>query len=196
MLFRAVDTLECIKKKSQFALKYLEGPQDFATRLVAFACVEGIQFSSSFATIYWLKSRGILPGVTFSNDLIARDEGMHCRFSILLYSNLVHKLSNDSVRAIIGESVEIEKQFIEDSMPNTLPGLNRNDMKQYVEFVGDYICSLFRVDKKYGARNPFPFMEAISLEGKNNFFERRVSEYQKAVDKSISENSFNAQLDF
>ena len=194
-LFRAIESIPSIRKKAQFALQYIEGDQDFATRLAAFACVEGIQFSSSFCAIFWLKQRGIMPGVTHSNELISRDEGLHCRFSILVYQSLVHRLSTERLYAIIRAVVDIELEFVQDALRCPLIGMNAQDMQEYVRFVGDYVCGMFGIPPLYGAKNPFPFMETISLQGKTNFFEKRVSEYQKAVNRNISNSAFSA-VDF
>lgn len=178
-LFRSIEMIPAIKRKAQFALDYIESDAPFAQRVAAFACVEGIQFSSSFCAIFWLKTRGLLPGVTFSNELISRDEGLHCQFSVLIYNSLTNKLPVSDVHALIKRTVDIELDFVDDALKCPLIGMNPRDMKQYVQFIGDYVCTMFNVPKLYNVTNPFPFMETISLQGKTNFFEKRVSEYQK-----------------
>ncbi|MBW3544084.1 MAG: ribonucleoside-diphosphate reductase small subunit [Bacteroidetes bacterium] len=179
-LFNAIDTMPCVGKKAQWALRWInEG--NFAERLVAFAAVEGIFFSGSFCSIFWMKKRGLMPGLTFSNELISRDEGLHCDFACLLYTqHLVNKLPQDTVKRIIMDAVEIEKEFVTDALPVDLIGMNARLMCQYIEFVADRLLMELGVDKVYGATNPFDFMEMISLQGKTNFFEKRVGDYQKA----------------
>ena len=178
--FRAIDTIPCIAAKAQWAKNWIESTDSYATRLVAFACVEGIFFSGSFCAIYWIKKRGLLPGLTFSNELISRDEGLHTEFAVTLYHKLVNKLSEKEIRQIITEAVEIECNFICESLPCSLIGMNAKDMKQYIEFVADRLALQFGISKIYKSTNPFDFMELISLEGKTNFFEKKVSEYAKA----------------
>ena len=178
-LFHAVDTLDCVKRKADWALRWID-KGGFAERLVAFAAVEGIFFSGSFCSIFWLKKRGLMPGLTFSNELISRDEGLHCEFACLLYSMLNTKLSQEAVYGIITDAVEIEKEFISEALPVKLIGMNADLMKQYIEFVADRWLDELGYPKKYGASNPFDFMEMISLEGKTNFFEKRVGDYQKS----------------
>ena len=163
----------------------------FATRLVAFACVEGIFFSGSFCAIYWLKKRGLMPGLTFSNELISRDEALHTEFAVLMYSKLEKKLTKKKIHEIISEAVEIEKEFICDALPCRLIGMNSTLMKQYIEFVADRLCLQLGYEKIYNAQNPFDFMEMISLEQKTNFFESRVSDYALA-DKSQKEDAFSS----
>ena len=178
-LFNALETVPCVQKKAQWALKWInEG--SFAERLVAFAAVEGIFFSGSFCSIFWLKKRGLMPGLTFSNELISRDEGLHCEFACLLYSMLSNKMSQEEVYQIIGDAVDIEKEFISEALPVKLIGMNADLMKQYIEFVADRWLDELGYPKRYLASNPFDFMEMISLEGKTNFFEKRVGDYQKA----------------
>lgn len=179
-LFHAIETMECVKKKADWALRWIsEG--NFAERLVAFAAVEGIFFSGSFCSIFWLKKRGLMPGLTFSNELISRDEGLHCDFACLLYNNhLVNKLPKETVISIIKDAVEIEKHFVTDALPVKLIGMNADLMCQYIEFVADRLLGELGCPKVYNSRNPFDFMEMISLQGKTNFFEKRVGEYQKA----------------
>jgi ribonucleoside-diphosphate reductase beta chain len=177
--FRAIDTIPCIKKKAEWAIKWIESPEDYATRLVAFACVEGIFFSGSFCAIYWVKKRGLLPGLTFSNELISRDEGLHTEFAVAMYRKLVHKLGEDAVRTIIQDAVSIETEFICDALPCSLIGMNSRDMTEYIKFVADRLAVQLGIPKIYKAINPFDFMDLISLEGKTNFFEKKVSEYSK-----------------
>jgi ribonucleoside-diphosphate reductase beta chain len=179
-LFNAIDTLDCVKKKAEWALRWIESGT-FAERLVAFAAVEGIFFSGSFCSIFWLKKRGLMPGLCFSNELISRDEGLHCDFACLLYSNhLVNKLDKAQVEEIIRDAVEIEKEFITEALPVKLIGMNSDLMSQYIEFVADRLLVELGNEKIYNVTCPFDFMEMISIQGKSNFFERRVGEYQKA----------------
>jgi len=178
-LFHAVDTIPCVQKKAEWALRWINNGT-FAERLVAFAAVEGIFFSGSFCSIFWLKKRGLMPGLTFSNELISRDEGSHCEFACLLYSMLENKLSKEAVTKIITDAVEIEKEFISDALPVSLIGMNAKLMSQYIEFVADRWLGELGYPKHYGAANPFDFMEMISLQGKTNFFEKRVGDYQKS----------------
>jgi ribonucleoside-diphosphate reductase beta chain len=179
-LFNAIDNLSCVRQKADWALRWIENGS-FAERLVAFAAVEGIFFSGSFCSIFWLKKRGLMPGLSFSNELISRDEGMHCDFACLIYNDhLQHKLSEDTVREIITEAVKIEKEFVSDSIPVNLIGMNADMMCQYIEFVADRLLNALGVDKVYNTENPFPWMELISLQGKTNFFEKRVGDYQKS----------------
>jgi ribonucleoside-diphosphate reductase beta chain len=178
-LFHAIDTVPCVGKKAEWALRWINNGS-FAERLIAFAAVEGIFFSGSFCSIFWLKKRGLMPGLTFSNELISRDEGMHCEFACLLYRMLDNKLSKEAATAIITDAVEIEKEFISDALPVSLIGMNAKLMSQYIEFVADRWLGELGYDKVYGASNPFDFMEMISLQGKTNFFEKRVGDYQKS----------------
>ena len=178
-LFHAIDTVPCVGKKAEWALRWINNGS-FAERLIAFAAVEGIFFSGSFCSIFWLKKRGLMPGLTFSNELISRDEGMHCEFACLLYRMLENKLSKEAATAIITDAVEIEKEFISDALPVSLIGMNAKLMSQYIEFVADRWLGELGYDKVYGASNPFDFMEMISLQGKTNFFEKRVGDYQKS----------------
>jgi len=177
--FRAIDTIPCISKKAEWAHKFIESSDSYAKRLVAFACVEGIFFSGSFCAIYWVKKRGLLPGLTFSNELISRDEGLHTEFAVTLYHKLKNKLDKDTIIEIIQEAVNIEKEFICEALPCSLLGMNSKDMSQYIEFVADRLAVQLGVAKIYKSVNPFDFMELISLEGKTNFFEKKVSEYSK-----------------
>jgi ribonucleoside-diphosphate reductase beta chain len=172
--------MDCVRKKADWALRWIENGS-FAERLVAFAAVEGIFFSGSFCSIFWLKKRGLMPGLAFSNELISRDEGLHCDFACLLYTqHLVNKLSKEQVQNIIMDAVEIEKEFILDALPVKLIGMNSDLMAQYIEFVADRLLLELGNERVYNASNPFEFMEMISIQGKANFFERRVGEYQKA----------------
>jgi ribonucleoside-diphosphate reductase beta chain len=179
-LFNALETVPCVQKKGQWALNWINDKSSFAERLVAFAAVEGIFFSGSFCSIFWLKKRGLMPGLTFSNELISRDEGLHCDFACLLYSMLQEKLSESTIRSIITDAVAIEKEFIMDALPVSLIGMNAKLMSQYIEFVADRLLVALGYSKIYGTVNPFPWMDMISLQGKTNFFEKRVAEYQKA----------------
>lgn len=177
-LFKAIDNFPCISTKAKWAEKWIgDDDASFASRLVAFACVEGIFFSSSFASIYWIKKRGLMPGLTLSNEFISRDEALHTEFAILLYSKLNNKVSKARATEIIRDATEIEKSFITDSLPCRLIGMNAKLMTQYVEFVADRLCVQLGYDKIYGSHNPFDFMELISVETKTNFFERTNSEY-------------------
>ncbi|KAJ8077473.1 Ribonucleotide-diphosphate reductase (RNR), small subunit [Marasmius tenuissimus] len=177
-LFRAIDTVDSIKLKAQWALKWIANKEaSFAERLVAFAAVEGIFFSGSFAAIFWLRKRGLMPGLTFSNELIARDEGLHTEFATLMFSLLEHKPPVDTILAIIQEAVSIEQQFVRDSLPVDLIGINSTTMGKYIEFVANRLLEALGSTPIYDASNPFDFMELISMEGKTNFFEKRVSEY-------------------
>lgn len=181
-LFQAIDTIPCIGKKAKWALKWIDSQDNFAKRLVAFAAVEGIFFSGAFCSIYWLKKRGLMPGLTFSNELISRDEGLHTLFAVALYHTLKEQLSEEDVRQILMEAVEIEKEFICDALPCSLIGMNAKMMSQYIEFVADRLAVQLGIQKMYRAQNPFDFMELISLEGKTNFFEKKVSEYSRVRD--------------
>lgn len=181
-LFQAIDTIPCISKKAKWALKWIDSQDDFAKRLVAFAAVEGIFFSGAFCSIYWLKKRGLMPGLTFSNELISRDEGLHTLFAVALYHTLKEKLSEETIREILMEAVEIEKEFICDALPCSLIGMNSKMMSQYIEFVADRLAVQLGIQKIFKAQNPFDFMDMISLEGKTNFFEKKVSEYSRVMD--------------
>ncbi len=195
-LFHAIDTVPCVGKKAQWALRWINNGS-FAERLIAFAAVEGIFFSGSFCSIFWLKKRGLMPGLTFSNELISRDEGMHCEFACLLYRMLDNKLSKEAATAIITDAVEIEKEFVTDALPVNLIGMNAKMMSQYIEFVADRWLGELGYDKVYGVSNPFDFMEMISLQGKTNFFEKRVGDYQKSgVLNNQESKSFSLDEDF
>ncbi len=191
-LFNAMENYSCISKKAKWAQKWINDKRSsFATRLVAFACVEGIFFSGSFCSIFWLKKRGLMPGLTFSNELISRDEALHTEFAILLYNKLEKKLMKKKINEIISEAVEIEKEFICESLPCKLIGMNSQLMTKYIEYVGDRLATQLGIDKIYNSSNPFDFMEMISLESKTNFFESRVSDYALA-DKSQKEDAFSS----
>ena len=196
MLFNAIDTLPAVKKKADWALKWIDSPH-FQERLIAFAAVEGIFFSGSFCSIFWLKKRGLMPGLSFSNELISRDEGMHCDFAVLLHNNhLANKVSVERITEIISSALEIEKEFITESLPVRLIGMNSDLMIQYLEFVADTLLVSLECPKLYGSENPFDFMINIALQGKANFFEKRVSEYQKAGVLNSSGNEFTLDEDF
>lgn len=191
-LFHAIETFDAIKKKAEWALRWIESPS-FAERLIAFAAVEGIFFSGSFCSIFWLKKRGLMPGLTFSNELISRDEGLHCDFACHLHNNhLVNKVPEERIKEIIIDALDIEREFITESLPVRLIGMNSDLMAQYLEFVTDRLLVELNCSKVYNSTNPFDFMEMISLQGKTNFFEKRVGEYQKAgvmKDKEDTSNS-------
>ncbi|TNE69574.1 MAG: ribonucleoside-diphosphate reductase [Bacteroidetes bacterium] len=196
-LFHALQNLDCVSKKGNWALKWIENAPTFAHRLIAFAAVEGIFFSGSFCSIFWLKKRGLMPGLAFSNELISRDEGMHCDFACLLYSMLKNKLDPKEVEAIITEAVVFEKEFVTDALPVSLIGMNADLMNQYIEFVADRLLVSLGNEKVYGTANPFPWMDMISIQGKTNFFEKRVGDYQKAgVMTSREEQQFTTDADF
>jgi ribonucleotide reductase beta subunit family protein with ferritin-like domain len=193
---QAIENFPCIKKKADWAIKWINDKRSvFATRLVAFACVEGIFFSGSFCAIYWLKKRGLMPGLTFSNELISRDEGMHTDFAVLLYSKLQKKINKGRIYEIIKEAVEIEKEFICEALPCRLIGMNSMLMKQYIEFVADRLIVQFGYEKIYNSSNPFDFMEMISIEGKTNFFEKRVGDYSLSSNKK-DDSVFDFNTDF
>ena len=195
-LFNAIDTLDCVRKKADWALRWIE-EGSFAERLVAFAAVEGIFFSGSFCSIFWLKKRGLMPGLSFSNELISRDEGLHCDFACLLYNNhLQNKLSKEQVKEIILDAVEIEKEFILEALPVKLIGMNSELMSQYIEFVADRLLVELGNEKVFNVSNPFDFMEMISIQGKTNFFEKRVGEYQKAGVLNNDSQTFSLDEDF
>ena len=195
-LFHAIDTIPAVKKKAEWALRWIDNG-NFAERLVAFAAVEGIFFSGSFCSIFWLKKRGLMPGLTFSNELISRDEGLHCEFACLLYSMLQNKLTEQQVQGIISDAVVIEKEFVTEALPVGLIGMNAILMQQYIEFVADRWLNELGYSKIYNTTNPFDFMEMISLQGKTNFFEKRVGDYQKAGVMNNNEvQSFSTEEDF
>ncbi|WVQ66619.1 uncharacterized protein L199_004803 [Kwoniella botswanensis] len=209
-LFRGIENIPCVRKKADWALKYITDDMPFRLRLVAFACVEGIFFSGSFAAIFWLKKRGLMPGLTFSNELISRDEGTHTDFACLLYNHLKHRCSEEEVHNIVTEAVVIEKEFLTDALPCALIGINADLMCQYIEYVADRLIVDLGYSKMYHAKNPFDWMELISLQGKANFFESRVSSYQlanvsrsgtpslpeKGGDERLSRRVFRTDADF
>jgi ribonucleotide reductase beta subunit family protein with ferritin-like domain len=178
-LFRAIETVPSVKRKAEWALRWLGSGAPFHQRLVAFACVEGIFFSGSFCAIFWLKKRGLMPGLSFSNELISRDEGMHQEFAVTLYSHLKEKTSSDTIRAIVQSACEVESEFITEALPCKLIGMDADEMKRYIQFVADRLLTQFGEKPVYGTKNPFDWMENISLEGKTNFFEKRVGDYSK-----------------
>jgi ribonucleoside-diphosphate reductase beta chain len=196
-LFNALETVPAVGKKAEWALRWINSPE-FVERLIAFAAVEGIFFSGSFCSIFWLKKRGLMPGLSFSNELISRDEGMHTDFACLLYRNHIeNKLSRERVLEILDSALSIEKEFITEALPIRLIGMNADLMKQYLEFVTDRLLISLGYDKEYGSKNPFDFMENIALEGKTNFFEKRVGEYQKAgVLNKTTDETFSFDADF
>ena len=196
-LQNAIHTIPAIKKKADWALKFMHKDNSFAKRLFAFACVEGIYFSGSFCAIFWLKKRNLLPGLSFSNELISRDEGLHTEFALLLYSKLKFKLSQEDIEEIVNEAVANEKEFITESIPVNLIGMNQTLMTEYIEFVADRLVSIIGYSKIYNTKNPFDFMETISLNGKTNFFEKRVAEYSKAgVMNNAEDDIFDLDSDF
>lgn len=197
-LLHAIDTIPCVKKKADWALQWLSTEEaDFASRLMAFACVEGIFFSGAFCAIFWLKERGVMPGLTASNEFISRDEGLHCEFAVLLYGYLQNKLSKTKAHKMVREAVKCEKEFITEALSCALIGMNAKMMGQYLEFVADRLLVQLGYPKIWNAVNPFPFMERISLEGKDNFFEKRVTNYSKVgVGKTVEEMSFATDADF
>ena len=185
-LFEAIQTIPCIENKAKWAMKWFSRERSFGERLLAFACVEGIFFSGSFCAIFWLKKRGLLPGLCFSNELISRDEGLHLEFAIELFKMLKHKLSKVVVEEIVRDAVSIEKEFITDALPCSLIGMNSDKMSEYIEYVADRLLKQSGHDKIWGTKNPFDFMENISLDGKTNFFEKRVGDYGKLDEDSTS----------
>ena len=198
-LFNAIENFDAIKKKADWALKWIDSPS-FAERLIAFAAVEGIFFSGAFCSIFWMKKRGLLPGLTFSNELISRDEGMHCDFAVHLHNeHLVNKVPKERIIQIIKEALDIEREFITESLPVDLIGMNSRLMEQYLEFVTDRLLTELNCPKSYNSENPFDFMDMISLEGKTNFFEKRVSDYRKAgvgMEQETKEDSFSFDSEF
>ena len=194
-LFNATTNVPVIREKAEWAKKWIENSKDsFPTRLVAFSCVEGIFFSGAFCAIYWLKKRGIMPGLTFSNELIARDEGLHTDFACLLYRKLHTPLESTTVQQIVREAVDLEQNFITVALPCSLIGMNCDMMQKYIKFVADRLLQSLNVDKIYNVENPFDFMELISLQGKTNFFEKRVGEYQKAGVMASLNNDFQEKF--
>ena len=195
-LFKGLSNFPCIQKKGAWAQKWIESKDsNFATRLIAFACVEGIFFSGAFCSIYWLKNRGLMPGLTFSNELISRDEALHTEFAILVYSRLQNKLTQNEIYAIVNEAVTIEKEFITEALPCRLIGMNSSLMTLYIEYVADRLLTQLGYEKYYNSKNPFSFMELISIEGKTNFFEKRVGEYALA-NKQVDDDVFDLSDNF
>ena len=195
-LFHAIETIPCIQEKAEWALRWVSSDNSFAERLVAFAAVEGIFFSGSFCAIFWMKKRGLLPGLTFSNELISRDEGLHCDFACLLYSLLLNKPNKEVVQEIIRSAVAIETKFVCEAIPVALIGMNAALMSQYIEFVADRLLDALGCPKLWNVVNPFEWMEMISLQGKTNFFEKRVGEYQKAGVMSGNQHDFKMDAEF
>merc|ERR1719293_527415 len=196
-LFNAIETVACVKKKAAWALRWIDSSVSFSERLIAFAAVEGIFFSGSFCAIFWLKKRGLMPGLCFSNELISRDEGLHCDFACLLYSKLVNKVPESRILEIITSAVEMEKEFVSDALPVELIGMNSSLMCDYIEFCADRLLQALGCVKYYNTVNPFEWMEMISLQGKTNFFEKRVGEYAKSgVGVSKEEQVFSLDCDF
>ena len=197
-LLKAIETMPCVQKKAKWALRWCDtNNASFAERIVAFVAVEGIFFSGSFCAIFWLKKRGLMPGLCFSNELISRDEGLHCNFACLIYNNLVGKLPQSRIVEIITSAVEIEKEFVVDSLPVELIGMNSNLMCKYIEFCADRLLVALLSARHYDASNPFEWMEMISLQGKTNFFEKRVGEYAKSrVGTDEKEQTFSLDADF
>merc|ERR1712136_621846 len=196
-VFNAIETMPAVREKAMWAIQWMDRENSYAERIIAFAAVEGIFFSGSFAAIFWLKKRGLMPGLTFSNELISRDEGLHCDFACLMYKHLVNKPSVATVTGIIKDTVKIEQEFLTDALPVALIGMNNALMKQYIEFVADRLLVELKCPKVYNSENPFDFMELISLEGKTNFFEKKVGEYQKAgVMAKAEDMKFTLDADF
>jgi len=196
-LFRAMETMPTIMKKAEWALKWTDSSRaSFGERLIAFAAVEGIHFSGSFCAIYWLKQKGLMQGLTFSNELISRDEGLHRDFAVMLHSKLVNQVPHDVALKIITDAVEIEKEFVTTALPVSLLGMNAKKMCEYIEMVADHLLVSLGYATHYNTKNPFPWMEMISMQGKTNFFERRVGEYQKAGVATENNKSFSVDEDF
>ncbi|XP_053207828.1 ribonucleoside-diphosphate reductase subunit M2-like [Panonychus citri] len=197
-LFQAIKTVPCVAQKAEWAINWTANPSvTFAERLIAFACVEGIFFSGSFAAIFWLKKRGLMPGLTFSNELISRDEGLHCDFACLLFKHVVNRPSEEKIQQIVRDAVQIEQKFLTEALPVSLIGMNNKMMATYIEFVADRLLVELDCSKIYFSRNPFDFMDQISLDGKTNFFEKRVGEYQKSsVTGNKEDMKFVLDVDF
>ena len=196
-LLNAIDTIPSVQKKAKWALKWINDKQaNFGTRVIAFAAVEGIFFSGSFCSIFWLKKRGLMPGLCHSNELISRDEGLHTEFAVLMYSMLKDKPSKETILEIIKEAVELEIEFITESLPCNLIGMNMTLMKQYIQYVADRLLLMLGLDKIYKVENPFEWMELISVQGKTNFFEKRVGEYSNAANTKAEDNVFSLEGDF
>ncbi len=197
-LLNAVETIPSVKKKADWALKWIGDTSDFSKRVIAFACVEGIFFSGAFCSIFWLKKRGLMPGLCHSNELISRDEGLHTEFAVLIHHTLQNKCPDEDIYSIVKEAVMIEKEFITESLPCRLIGMNDNLMSQYIEFVADRLLLMLGLNKVYNGDNPFDWMEAISIQGKTNFFEKRVGEYSNAANPNANndDNQFDLDEDF
>ena len=197
-LLNAIETIPSVKKKADWALKWIGDKSDFSKRVIAFACVEGIFFSGSFCSIFWLKKRGLMPGLCHSNELISRDEGLHTEFAVLIHHNLIKKCSDEDIYNIVKEAVMIEKEFITESLPCRLIGMNNDLMTQYIEYVADRLLLMLGLQKVYNSTNPFDWMEAISIQGKTNFFEKRVGEYSNAANPNANneDNQFDLDEDF
>ena len=196
-LFNAIETIPSVQKKAEWALKWInDKSSNFGTRVIAFAAVEGIFFSGSFCSIFWLKKRGLMPGLCQSNEFISRDEGLHTEFAILMYSMLANKPSKETILQIIKEAVELEKEFITESLPCDLIGMNKDLMKKYIEYVSDRLLLMFGLEKHYHSENPFEWMELISIQGKTNFFEKRVGEYANIAKSDNKDNIFSIEEDF
>ena len=197
-LLNAIETIPSVKKKADWTLKWIGDTSDFSKRVIAFACVEGIFFQGSFCSIFWLKKRGLMPGLCHSNELISRDEGLHTEFAVLIHHNLKNKCPDEEIYEIVKEAVTIEKEFITESLPCRLIGMNNDLMKQYIEYHADYLLSMLGLKKLYNSVNPFDWMESISIQGKTNFFEKRVGEYSNAANPNSNseDNLFELDEDF
>ena len=197
-LLNAIETIPSVKKKADWALKWIGDSSDFSKRVIAFACVEGIFFSGAFCSIFWLKKRGLLPGLCHSNELISRDEGLHTEFAVLIHHNLVNKCPDSDIYDIVKEAVMIEKEFITESLPCKLIGMNNDLMAQYIEYIADRLLLMLGLEKVWNSPNPFDWMEAISIQGKTNFFEKRVGEYSNAANPNANsdDNEFDLDEDF
>ena len=194
-LLNAIETIPSVNKKAEWALKWISDTSNFNKRVIAFACVEGIFFSGAFCSIFWLKKRGIMPGLCHSNELISRDEGLHTEFAILMHHSLQNKCSDSDILEIVQEAVSIEKEFITESLPCKLIGMNNDLMKQYIEYIADRLLLMLGLNKIYNTQNPFDWMEAISIQGKTNFFEKRVGEYSNAANPNSNADDNNFELD-
>jgi len=194
-LFNAIETIPSIKKKADWALNWIGDKSDFSKRVIAFACVEGIFFSGAFCSIFWLKKRGLMPGLCHSNELISRDEGLHTEFAVLIHHNLINKCPDDEILNIITEAVSIEKEFITESLPCKLIGMNNESMIQYIEYISDRLLLMFGLEKIYNVSNPYDWMEMISIQGKTNFFEKRVGEYSNVSNPNANKEDNIFELD-
>ena len=194
-LFNAIETIPSVKKKADWALNWIGDKSDFGKRVIAFACVEGIFFSGAFCSIFWLKKRGLMPGLCHSNELISRDEGLHTEFAVLIHHNLINKCPDDDILNIVQQAVAIEKEFITESLPCKLIGMNNESMTQYIEYIADRLLMMFGLEKIYNAANPYDWMEAISIQGKTNFFEKRVGEYSNASNPNVNKEDNVFELD-